>query len=387
MIIDFNRYNGGGGSGSGVTPEQVQQQIDSALTPYWDSAITESAITEAVSGLATEQYVQDALSGVSLEGYWTSAQTEEAISAATAGKADAANITGGLQPVPTFGHTWFPVWNKQGIITGTSVKAYAPEWTINGKKKKIVDTTGNGALEIYAPTSAGTAGDILVSTGNGAPVWSAVTGPDMSDYWNSAETKTYVDNRIDGYNTASTITITSTPMTEGYWLYFGDGGDVSAPYGPEFQMFKTNKSNLVVADISRLNSYSYDYTQPGMGVTLIGFDSADGAFDTQMAINIPSSVSLTPQNFDMDIPFIVSTTRPSSRVILEWDNLSSIGYPNYFIYNTDTKIGHFAYDLNINEFVHGVVKSDGVITKVQKLTQAEYDAIVDKDPSTFYIIV
>ena len=196
MIISFNRYNGGGGSGSGVTPEQVQQQIDSALTPYWESAITESAITEAVSGLATEQYVQDALSGVSLEGYWNSAQTEDAISAATAGKADAANITGGFQPVPAVGHTWFPVWNKQGIITGTSVKGYTPDSYINGKQKRFVDTNGNGGVTIYAPQSAGTAGDILVSTGNGAPVWSSVTMPDMSGFWNSAETKTYVDSAV-----------------------------------------------------------------------------------------------------------------------------------------------------------------------------------------------
>lgn len=101
MIIDFNRYNGGGGSGSGVTPQDVQRQIDSALTPYWDSgetkdyvdeavsgisldayytsAQTDAAIAQAVSGLATEQYVQDALSGVNLDNYWTSAQTEEAI--------------------------------------------------------------------------------------------------------------------------------------------------------------------------------------------------------------------------------------------------------------------------------------------------------------------
>lgn len=135
MIIDFNRYNGGGGSGSGVTPQEVQAQIDSALTYYWESgetkdyvdgavsgisfdgyytsgetdeaiaqavapfytsgqtdekisqavapfytsAQTDEVIAQAVSGLATEQYVQDALSGVNLENYWTSAETEEAI--------------------------------------------------------------------------------------------------------------------------------------------------------------------------------------------------------------------------------------------------------------------------------------------------------------------
>lgn len=66
MIIDFNRYNGGGGSGSGVTPEQVQEQIESALTPYWESG-------------ETKDYVDEAVSGISLDGYWTSAQTQSAI--------------------------------------------------------------------------------------------------------------------------------------------------------------------------------------------------------------------------------------------------------------------------------------------------------------------
>ena len=65
MIIDFNRYNGGGGSGSGVTPAQVQQQIDSALTPYWESG-------------ETKDYVDGAVSGISLDGYATSGDMQSA---------------------------------------------------------------------------------------------------------------------------------------------------------------------------------------------------------------------------------------------------------------------------------------------------------------------
>lgn len=69
MIIDFNRYNGGGGSGSGVTPQDVQRQIDSALTPYWESG-------------ETKDYVDEAVSGISLDGFYTSAQTDEKIASA-----------------------------------------------------------------------------------------------------------------------------------------------------------------------------------------------------------------------------------------------------------------------------------------------------------------
>lgn len=185
MIIDFNRYNGGGGSGSGVTPQEVQAQIDSALTPYWDSAATESAITQSVSG-----------------------------------KADAVNISGG---------NGIPKWNSQGIVTGSSSPVFQATIKINGKNLSRF-YGGSGAWnsgDLYAPETSGNPGEVLVSTGSGAPVWSAVTipdmtaytpttgfstingsaitnggniviqgggGGDMSAYWNSAQTKSYVDS-------------------------------------------------------------------------------------------------------------------------------------------------------------------------------------------------
>ena len=187
MIISFNRYNGGGGSGSGVTPQEVQAQIDSALTPYWNSAATESAITQSVSG-----------------------------------KADAAGVEANTSMM------YFPAWNSQGIVQGTiGSEVYNRELKINGDAKSyFTNTQYFSNLNFYAPESAGTAGDILVSVGSGAPVWSAVTMPDMtaytptsgfstingsaitnggniviqggggdmSNYWNSAETKSYVDS-------------------------------------------------------------------------------------------------------------------------------------------------------------------------------------------------
>lgn len=202
MIV--NKYgNGGGGSASGVTPEQVEQEIQSALTPYWESGETkdyvdeavsgidlsnyytsgetDAAIAEAVSGLATEQYVQDALSGVDLTNYWTSAETEDAISAATSGKADASNLS---QQFINVNSLRFPLWNKQGIITGYKG---APDWYQtyfykNGASKgSILTTNAVGLGEIYAPENPGNAGDILVSTGNGAPVWSSVTMSDTEE--------------------------------------------------------------------------------------------------------------------------------------------------------------------------------------------------------------
>lgn len=241
MIIDFNRYNGGGGSGSGVTPAEVQQQINSALTPYWDSAETQSAITAVEDHLFdVEQVTASALtelhegllevSGrtVDMSDYWTSAQTEEAISAATVGKADAASVSANTDAY------MFPTWNEQGVITGAitnvitrePVKAELGQFNVNGNTLRQLfgvsnrtiniyapETTGvtgqipvltrpykaewatpitiNGSAitaggNVYAPLSAGTAGDILVSTGNGTPVWATdnkVSSASVSTIW------------------------------------------------------------------------------------------------------------------------------------------------------------------------------------------------------------
>lgn len=96
----------------------------------------------------------------------------ETISAATAGKADAVSIT--ANPARTI----FPKWNSQGIITGEYAVANMGDLTLNGTNKQVFFFgTGSKIATFYAPTTSGNPGDILVSTGNGAPVWSGVTIP------------------------------------------------------------------------------------------------------------------------------------------------------------------------------------------------------------------
>lgn len=161
MFINFKELgNSGGGSGSGVTPQQVEEQIQSALTPYWDSAAT-----------------------------------EDAISAATSGKADAANVT------PYSNRTLFPTWNSQGIITGVYAEARNQLVKVNGSTFHFYSSEGFNLPNIYSPADAGTAGEILVSKGSGAPVWSAFTGGDMSGYWTSAETQSAITEAYDSATT------------------------------------------------------------------------------------------------------------------------------------------------------------------------------------------
>ena len=155
------------------------------LSAYWTSAETQSAITAVEDHLFdVEQVTASALtelhdgllelsgSSVDLSAYYTSGQTDAAISAATSGKADAANVE------PNTSAKLFPRWNSEGIITGSVSPTFDPTIRINNKAFERV-TFGGGSWYsggFYAPETSGNPGEVLVSTGNGAPVWSAVTG-------------------------------------------------------------------------------------------------------------------------------------------------------------------------------------------------------------------
>ena len=65
----------------------------------------------------------------------------------------------------------FPKWNAHGQITGTSATAYQANQSINGSSRTIYSSSSSALATIYAPTSAGTSGQYLVSSGSGAPVW------------------------------------------------------------------------------------------------------------------------------------------------------------------------------------------------------------------------
>ena len=213
MIISFNRYNGGGGSGSGVTPQEVQAQIDSALTPYWESGetkdYTDAAISAATSlytptsGFSTingsaitnggdiviqggggnivelTQQEYDNLSAyspdtlyvisdatpINMDNYAESGDVATQIAAAVSGKADAVSVS------PSDGYQ-MPEWNSQGVITGYSSYAYPQGTSLNGNTNLGLWAYSTDSFDIYAPTTYGAAGAPLLANGeNNAPVW------------------------------------------------------------------------------------------------------------------------------------------------------------------------------------------------------------------------
>ena len=192
MIIDF--YGQGGGSGSGVTPEEVQEQIQSALTEYTPtsgfSTINGSAITEGEAIVIDEP---------DLTNYWDSAQTESAISAATSGKAD--------KPL----RETYPL-----AVSTLRINAGNYDLVLNGDY-------GQNIGNIWAPLNNGHAGQILVARGGQiSPVWSAVT------FISSADVQSQIDTKAADYTpTTGFSTINGSAITNGGNIVIEGGGDLS----------------------------------------------------------------------------------------------------------------------------------------------------------------
>ena len=146
-----------GGSGETVV-ELTQAQYD-ALTAYSEN--TTYIITDA--------------NPINLDNYATTATTSAisasvaTLSSTTANKADKANVSANSAKQ-------FPLWNTQGIITGTTGSTlYEAAIGINGTSSTIIRlNTPASPGSVYGPTSAGTQNQILMSNGSGAPVWSSI---------------------------------------------------------------------------------------------------------------------------------------------------------------------------------------------------------------------
>ena len=147
-----------GGSGGGSNIIELTQAEYDALTAYTEDAIY--VITDAQE-INMDNYATTGALG----SYYTSAETDTAISNAVSGKTDKVSVT-----ASDSGYK-FPRWNGQGCITGVSATAFRASQSINGSSRYLYSDSFVPLPTIYAPTSAGSAGQPLLSNGSGAPVW------------------------------------------------------------------------------------------------------------------------------------------------------------------------------------------------------------------------
>ena len=148
-----------GGSGGSNIIEITQSEYD-ALTAYTQGAIY--VITDAQE-INMDNY---ATTGA-LDSYYTSAETDTAISNAISGKTDKVSVDSNDY------ECIFPTWNDQGCITGAYGTAYLASQNINDSYINVFSDSGFHLPTIYAPETAGSAGQPLLSNGDGAPVWAS----------------------------------------------------------------------------------------------------------------------------------------------------------------------------------------------------------------------
>ena len=149
-----------GGSGGGSNIIEITQAEYDALTEYTQGAMY--VITDAQE-INMDNYATTGALG----SYYTSAETDTAISNAVSGKTDKVSVDSN-----DF-ECMFPTWNDQGCITGTNGTAYLASQEINDIYIEVYSNIRSSLPTIYAPTSAGSAGQPLLSNGSGAPVWGA----------------------------------------------------------------------------------------------------------------------------------------------------------------------------------------------------------------------
>lgn len=438
MIIDFNKGNGGG-------------MPSSALTNYWNSAVTEQHIESAASIVydSAKTYTDEAVAGIDFSDFYTSAQTESAITMAVSGKADAADTE-----EHRIGFT-FPKWNTQGIITGKTGDFYLKSITLNGDATNWLSYS-NYIIQpkFYAPTTSGNPGEILVSTGNGAPVWSAVTGPDMSAYWTSAETQSYVEGEGFAYEedveeiaevTAGAINQLQEEVSEKTEFrkhaYVSLGSlassiefnqaffDVDENDDPVSQIAIFKAGELIdIGDMKTDAVYTisiepssqmfwYDAEENNGELIPAGFYSL--AFskgdEGENFTNEPFRVAIGGSDSkDIEALNVTTTTGNTIReAIAKYNNdwglsrdrvfiVDQDGFPTEWFFKDDVRYleisfyedgeGNWGYNVNI-EYANTVHTKDdgfGLIKNIMKIEQSAYDALVNDgitDPETLYVVV
>ena len=362
MIIDFNKTNGGG-----------------SLANYWNSAVTEEHIESAASITYASgvSYTDAAIAGIDLSNYALSADVTS-LSAATAGKADAANIT------PNGGAQKFPKWNSQGIITGEYSQVFYPtSYYINGTRREPLfnrQADARGITSIYAPESAGTAGEILVSTGSGAPVWSAVTFD-----------KTIVDFDKTSQAERATLYATLKALYDG-----GSGATINKDYdfyktvgtkqGLKIDYYTFSADNLVFGKvvspdtISEQAVYAQVLTIDSAGTVAVVTNTVGGGSGVTPDMSAYWTSSVTKTYVDSAITGVEAHIGDVELVAA-----SAITDLKSQLDVIDQVIPAAIVDLQNNKV------GSASISTIWKGTQAEYDAATQSgataDSATFYIIV
>lgn len=108
--------------------------------------------------MSNAEQMYDANSGFTLDGGWKKIEKNDEV---VIGDIQGSGYTRGI-----------PRWNRSGEIVGKESDANTLSYRVNGSYFYVLSHSTISHPNIYAPTESGTTGQMLISQGNAAPVWS-----------------------------------------------------------------------------------------------------------------------------------------------------------------------------------------------------------------------
>ena len=173
---------------------------------------------------------------------------------------------------------------------------YKRSTTVNGTPWNMAGTDNKAAFTIYAPTTAGTSGQVLVSSGSGAPSWKTLSIKDSDVSWSTTSLKGKLSIMEMAYSNVHSSNKLAFGKVEGITLEYSQNGGSSWVELTE-DTWKQKKLNLISgisSSISTGNRTKDNTANDRLRITLNAVAMGIYTQPSKLLININTNVTAEP---------------------------------------------------------------------------------------------
>lgn len=173
---------------------------------------------------------------------------------------------------------------------------YKRSTTVNGTPWNMAGTDNKAAFTIYAPTTAGTSGQVLVSSGGGAPSWKTLSIKDSDVSWSTTSLKGKLSIMEMAYSNVHSSNKLAFGKVEGITLEYSQNGGSSWVELTE-DTWKQKKLNLISgisSSISTGNRTTDNTANDRLRITLNAVAMGIYTWPSKLLININTNVTAEP---------------------------------------------------------------------------------------------
>ena len=377
---------------SGLAPESAVTALDSILTAH--TADTGIHVSQEEKDGWNAKLDASAYTPVDLSEYWTSAQTEVAISAATSGMPSSQTIEQmqgditDLQNNKLDASAYTPT-DLSNYYTSAQTEA-AIEAATSGKADTSAVTQVNDALTAHTANT-----NVHVTTAQTAAWDAKLDSSALNDYWTSTQTENAISAATSGLAESSSVTAEISAAVSGKAdtsAVTAVANDVQTVSGQVQTKVATSDFNTYTAATATALNGKADTS----AVTQV--NDALTAHTANTSVHVTSAEKTTWNNkSDFSGDYNDLTNKPTIPTVPT--NISDFTNDAGYITNADitgkadtsavTQVNDAltAHTANTNVHVTAAEKAEwDDKAEVVELTQAQYDALVTKDPDVLYVI-